>query len=366
MPARIRRAALAVLAVAASLSVGRSLTAQRTWFVGGPGGFVTIPSAIAVASPGDVVVVRSGIYDQGFTVDKGVTLIGENAVLTRQGLLPASLLVHDLPVDETFVMRGFAADAASISDIAIEVREFAGAVSLQELSQNGLMIWSVGAVNANRVHIESAVLRVASLDSSGVVLENVVLDPVTIGLNVNGGRVVLSRSGANGGSFFGGLPAIQIGSGELWVTRSNVQANGPTAPAVFANGGTLRLDSTAILSASVAPVVGAATPVFSDFTSLDADVVGQTLFVDNHGIAGEGFVTVLGLSGSELVTPIGWTWLDPSSIGIVTAGVFPGSRTSSVSAALPPLPTGLTVAIQTVTFGPAGVGLSTPTLVTQP
>ena len=56
----------------------------RTWTVDddGPADFNTIQEAINVASPGDVIYVKEGIYYENVIVNKAVSLIGENKLTT--------------------------------------------------------------------------------------------------------------------------------------------------------------------------------------------------------------------------------------------------------------------------------------------
>jgi nitrous oxidase accessory protein len=64
-------------AALAALFCARSLCA-RTWRVGGPGSdFPLIAPAIAAASPGDTIVISSGVYREDLKVDKTLAIRGE-------------------------------------------------------------------------------------------------------------------------------------------------------------------------------------------------------------------------------------------------------------------------------------------------
>jgi hypothetical protein len=84
---------------------GTALSA--TWIVdetGGPGvNFTDIPPALAAASPGDVVIVHGGTYS-GFTLDKGVVLMGEG--IPKPTLGTNSAIINDVQAGETAVMSG--------------------------------------------------------------------------------------------------------------------------------------------------------------------------------------------------------------------------------------------------------------------
>src|SRR5215475_1684276 len=61
------------------IAVSASITAASTWFVGGPDGqFDEIQPAIDQASPGDVILVRPGVYE-GFTLQRGLTIRASSA-----------------------------------------------------------------------------------------------------------------------------------------------------------------------------------------------------------------------------------------------------------------------------------------------
>src|ERR1700733_12995348 len=68
----------------------------------GPGiDFTTIGAAIAASAPGDVIFVRAGTYTT-FTVDRGVTLLGDSgAVLTP-------FTIAGIPAAQRAVVSGFA------------------------------------------------------------------------------------------------------------------------------------------------------------------------------------------------------------------------------------------------------------------
>lgn len=55
-----------------------------TWTVAGTGNadFHNIQTAINSVSPGDIILVKNGTYLETLTVDKSVTLIGENPLAT--------------------------------------------------------------------------------------------------------------------------------------------------------------------------------------------------------------------------------------------------------------------------------------------
>lgn len=131
--------------------------------------------------------------------------------------------------------------------------------------------------------------------------------------------------------------------------------------------GVVLLDpSVSIASATT----GSAAYVTVELSTLTTRIDGSILTVDNQGRAGDAFVTVLGLPGPELPTPLGATWLDPASLSILAFGAFGPTRRQVGSidlSTLPFVPQGLTVAVQNVVFGANGqLGLGSFSLVTNP
>jgi nitrous oxidase accessory protein len=75
-------AAIAVLALVISLVIGAEFVKASPKTITVPDNYPTIQDAIANASPGDMVFVRSGNYRGGIVIDKPLTLQGEDAKTT--------------------------------------------------------------------------------------------------------------------------------------------------------------------------------------------------------------------------------------------------------------------------------------------
>ncbi|MFK7743185.1 MAG: hypothetical protein AB8H80_22915 [Planctomycetota bacterium] len=89
------------------LSVSAAL-AQQTLIV--PTSYATISAAVAAAAPGDTVLCLAGTYSLRTTIDKGIRLVGQGAVVV--GGVLSSLRVVDVPLGQTFVLDGFTVGAA--------------------------------------------------------------------------------------------------------------------------------------------------------------------------------------------------------------------------------------------------------------
>lgn len=90
---QIRRSALSglcALAVSASIAIGMAVQAPTTWVVdddGGPGvDFTSLQVAIDTAAPGDLILVRPGVYGN-FDLAKALTILGEEGARTTTGVI---------------------------------------------------------------------------------------------------------------------------------------------------------------------------------------------------------------------------------------------------------------------------------------
>ncbi len=95
---------------------------------GGPGvDFTDIAPAIAAASPGDVLLVRSGSYS-AFTLTKGLSLLGEPGVTVTH---TSDVVVTDLPLGQVAVLTDFSTQA---SHARIRIEDCAGTVIVQRVT----------------------------------------------------------------------------------------------------------------------------------------------------------------------------------------------------------------------------------------
>lgn len=360
-----------LLACGIALLAAGVVQAQQTIYVGGGSGLPSIPAALAVAQPGDVVVVRQGVWPANFAVDKGITLIGEDAVLTRGSFGPWRIDITNVPAGQAFVLRGFDTDAAAASDLDIVIADCAGRVSLQELGMNGLIAWRVGATNVAQLHVGGLVSRSFGAVDCSSVIERLIHDPGLLGVSIVRGRASFDSCSLNGPSSGLVAPALSLQDAQVAVSRCTLMAPSPFAPVIIAQSGVLLLDPSASLlpSPGQALITGGAAVATLELSTLTTRMDDQDLTINNQGRAGELFVTVLALPGPQLATPLGVTWLDPTALSIVAFGTFGASRQQVDTinfAGLPVVPQGLTVALQSIVFGPGGhIGLGSPSLVTR-
>lgn len=352
--------------------------AQRTLVVDASGGagsqFRAIQPAVDAALPGDIVLVRAGLYREIVLVDKGIRLIGQGARMTMQLFAPGAVQVHDVPSGQTFAMRGFIADDAGDprgGTVIVAVENCLGLVSLRDLRQSNLAQWAIAVGGSAQVHVTDVVLRSARSQDSSTVFERVVFDPAALqGLFVRSGDVHCVRCAIRGsfGTFTG--PGVLLESGRLHLTLSTVQATawaGFQNPAIATNGGEVVLDPTTVLTpvGGAPPITGPATVTHRDLVSLSGSTDGSTLTTDLHGPAGADFVTLLSFPVPAMPTPFGSLWLDPSEHLVADFGTLDATRSHRWSLPHTPVPSGFTVTLQTVIFT-GTFELSTPTVIAFP
>ncbi len=130
-PERVLRGGILGLLAAAPASAG------TLWVVDDDGGagvdFLEIQPAVDAAGSGDVVLVKAGDYSTVFIQGKGVTVIAEANEAVR---IDETVLVSDLPLGETVILRGLDVRGSLIST-ALVVRNTIGTVWVEDCNLEG-------------------------------------------------------------------------------------------------------------------------------------------------------------------------------------------------------------------------------------
>ncbi len=132
---------MALRTAASLLALAASLSAQNVWVVdqsSGPGAtHADLPAAVAAASSGDTVLVRSGTYSS-FTLDgKGLVVTAEAGAAAR---VAGVMIVRNLPLGGSVVLRGLNTGAGGAPDYGLLAQSCAGAVWIEECA----LVGSVG------------------------------------------------------------------------------------------------------------------------------------------------------------------------------------------------------------------------------
>ncbi|MEO6709245.1 MAG: hypothetical protein ABI054_06520 [Planctomycetota bacterium] len=132
-----------------------SLALCNTWIVdqaNGPGtDFTSIPPAIAAAAPGDVILVRHGVY-AGFALTRGITILGQGQV----EIYPGAVAVSAVPAGEVAAICNLRASSG------FSMGNCAGTVLLQGLDGHLLVQASadVRILEANANGLSGSSMRV--------------------------------------------------------------------------------------------------------------------------------------------------------------------------------------------------------------
>lgn len=201
--------------------------------VAGPGtGHLTLPDAVAAASDGDIILVRTGSYLAGCTIDaKSLTIVADAGAAP---LCYGAFVVQNLPANGNVVLQGMDSSYGRglvVRDCAGSVRvsgcSFVGAESMPGTASQAASVSNSADVAFDRCSLRGAlildgygqsVLDVASAlqaSQSNVVLNDCVLS----GAEGRRGYVYFSivAPGSAGG------PAIEIFGGELTVSGGSIR-----------------------------------------------------------------------------------------------------------------------------------------------
>ncbi len=153
------------LATAALAGLALSVQAE-TYLVAsdGSGDFTSVSAAQIAAAPGDVIVVRAGVYAGAATVTDSLTIVAEQS---QSAILSGSLVVNQLPAGASVVIRGMILDSGLGGASNFSVNDSQGQVSFEDclIAAGGLSLF--GATDALRITNSSATLSRCTLLNSG-------------------------------------------------------------------------------------------------------------------------------------------------------------------------------------------------------
>ncbi|MBI1380290.1 MAG: hypothetical protein GC161_04300 [Planctomycetaceae bacterium] len=138
---------------------------------GGPGtDFLTIADALSNAQNGDILLVRSGVYE-GFASDgKAVTVVADQGA---NALLSSNVAITQVPTQTVFTLRGF--EFAATADLTLTDNQ--GLVRLEDLDLSNFQVAPGAAIDTTNVRIQTtAAVRMARV-TLGYDGPNPVTDP---------------------------------------------------------------------------------------------------------------------------------------------------------------------------------------------
>jgi len=361
-------------------SVAAALSGQRTWTVARdrPADFADIPPAIVAATAGDTIEVWPNAEPySGFTLDKGLTVIGMQPITVGGAISVQGLRAHERAVLSRFAPHEFT--AAAFGGFPVVVGSCRGSVHLQYIESYGSRHGrALTIVDSDHVTIADSSFQagaswrdffrtdfLGSSDAFAIVRSTVtMLRSNCGGANVvsypfygqvlhashpagqlSSSRLLLSDSRVVGaGGLYGtfcevfvyGTNAVVASNSTIAITGANAlilggRTNGGWICYSYEAHGVVSDAATIVYLGDVPPqnvhstgqIVGAALPWLR---STDAPP-GGTLDVTLDFAAGGPFVTHVSLPGSPLpiFPPVG-VWIDPALWAQVDSGVMAGSR----------------------------------------
>ncbi|MBI5850656.1 MAG: hypothetical protein HZB39_06390 [Planctomycetes bacterium] len=375
----LRRAVLA-LAVPAVLCAA-SLDAQTIRIVDSRGGtgYTDIQPAIAASAPGDIVIVRPGVYIYSpITITRGIQVLADPGVFLTvfSGTFPTMIAIRNLPAGETVVVRGL--QARGFRAPCAEIIACQGLVQLEDLTLAGPLIVRNSTVSMTRVAVDGGAAPTAggpglTLDGSEAIATACTFrGGFTLGPGPgvecrNGSRLVLAECTAVGvNSALGPEPGIAVAGGRLTLTgtaASSIAASSGGAPAITVSSNpqnrvVIDPGTNLVPSGGLPPVSGPAQflPIGGLTAAVSGGVLSATLTAPH--------ATLAMLVASAPDRPAPWLepidpWIGVHNIVLDVGAIGPGG-VRTISLTLPSLPIGTFVALQSFVLEPAGIALSTP------
>lgn len=304
----------------AALALAAPIAAQTTHLVG-PGGFATIPDALAVAAPGDVVLVQPGSYP-GFFVTTGVTVraLGLVQVSTISCTLPpgANLNLVDLRILGQVIVNG---GDVVLDHCRIDHLSFFGGSPGVQASQAAVRLLgctvNVGStVSGALVATDSDVHVVDSALS--LIAATVSLPPPAVELTTSRFQASQCTIASLGSGSLGGTGVLAGAGSSVWLSDTAIDNGSNSCP--VRGLATFRIDRCTANASSAsgcgAPTAGSpqlgvtqAAPLQSG-APLTLDFAGAPLqFVAIHASTGRATTPVPGLFEQPLALDLANFWL---------------------------------------------------------
>lgn len=277
LPIPNHRTAMRILDLACLLSVTAVALPSQTTHLVGPGGFATLPAALAVAAPGDVILVQAGTYADALDADLGVTIRALGVVQIQQ----SAFTQWNVPAGQTLHLDGL----SFVGSLHVA----SGRATLANCTVTPAFGTSTPALTAKdcSVHLDGCTLTslyTAPFASNlvGTLVENADLTAVDTSFAAGGAFVPAASVRATNSRFVasncvfqsvlpnsGGNCVVANGGSLVWLTDSTL-TSGPSACPIVATGATVRHErctlsaTTATNCAVAAPgptLLGSTTPV---------------------------------------------------------------------------------------------------------
>ncbi|MBK9385315.1 MAG: hypothetical protein IPN34_10920 [Planctomycetes bacterium] len=212
-----------------SLLLGAGLAHAADLVVGPVGSgapYTSIGAAVAAASPGDRVLVRSGVYFEHVVVSKPIELIGAGSSTTVIQSFPANaplpalfppLGITAIAAGQRAVVRGFRLQVPSVFRV------------LQYPYTMAYALGCAGRIEISDLHVEAGNLLTAGASTGGLVLVRDCAQVVMDGVKALGA----SLPNSNGTE---GISGLYVERSRLWISRCDLAGSSPGGRSNGASG----------------------------------------------------------------------------------------------------------------------------------
>ncbi len=358
----------ALASLAACFAFALPLTAQTTWVVdaafGAGSHFTDFPAALNAASPGDIVIIRSGTYTPA-TVSKGIRILGEPGAKFETGAVfrEVPLRIDSVPAGQTCVVDGLTVMGRSGVSVLV-LADNKGNVVLSNLlvtypSQTGgasLAVYRSASVHLSHSEVDMGAYCIhsnVSIVSSSFMRRSFafMIGGSYPAIDIHASTVELAGVTATGQDGFlpynSNSPAVRTqGSALRLLAGGSIFRAGADAknslPAVTGFQSSLELDPGVVLkpSGAAAPHSGFASVVTGRMPMLDTrgGALGGTLEVILESPASHSYALLVSLPTAPVdVLSFGKLWLDTAAVISVGQGVQTASERWSFKTAVPQL-----------------------------
>ncbi len=365
----------AFLLVLAPFAPLAQVRAQTTWVVdefNGPGtDFTDLPAAVAAATNGDTIRVRSGDYSTTL-IDKAIRVLGETGATVSQSFGGPAMQISGIGAGQTLTIRDITFNGTSplFGAAGVEATSCAGQLVFDSITieaatpGGGLALTQCASVS---VHDSLVRAMMTCTDSTVTASHSSFLaydfGPISPGVQADNSTVELNQCVIAGSEGGGHAPAADglRGWQSHFIVRGDANATifGGTyifgtfvAHAINGQGNTtLEIDPDVSLNS---PAFNMASIVERDMALFSADFESGTLDVGLQSEPGDVFGIFIGLPGQRLaVPPFGAFWIHLPTLAPILSGSIDGTGQFSLSIPIPPAAgnAGLGVTLQALTNG---------------
>lgn len=305
---------------------------QTTWTVNASGGaqFTTLLAAVQAANDGDTILVAPGSYATGFTLTKGLAIIGDGGTPQLGGELTVTL-----PSGRTASLANFTYGLLPFGGFRLSVVNSAGTVHGEALQMwsaygGGLTAQNSSCVTLTRCSAYGFPAAVVATNAS-VALASTSLQGASgvgqsSGLEANGSQVALTFCTLTGGDYpLGGDGMRALGSTVRAFASSflgGIYFGGPRGNSVYLDAASTLRHNGCSFPHGIAGTGPRPLVFMCSLTGTPAQSGGQATFTIS-GPSGGIAIVAAALPTVPFSSPFGLIWLDPATTYVKRFAALP-------------------------------------------